>query len=99
MREFQITQTTINYAYKNDDMIVIGSYVKNAETGNLQSHNGTCYTNNEGEQADRIGTFFGNPKEDGSIVYAISEMTLEQMALVQAAIADIEKEITGEDAE
>ena len=94
MKEFQITSETNNsqYNYKNDSIIVQGSAVKDGTTGAIQSINGSCYRNNNGEMGDYFGNFNGYPQADGTMDYDLSQMKRADSNLVWDAIEDIEAE-------
>lgn len=98
MGTFNITSSTLNnsYEYKDENIIVNGNYTKNAQTGSLQSINGSCYRiNSEGEQGDFVGSFNGNVR-NGEIYYSLSEMSRRDSNLVWDAIDEIEQYVTGE---
>lgn len=94
MKSFEITNQTTNiqYIYKNDELIVNGNCAKDASNGNVQSISGSCYVNNQNEQGQFVGNFNGYSR-DGKIKYSFSEVSLEDLDKVQAAIADIEEEL------
>ena len=98
MGTFNITSSTLNnsYEYKDENLIVNGNYTKNAQTGSLQSINGSCYRiNSEGEEGDFVGNFNGNVR-NGEIYYSLSEMPRRDANLVWDAIDEIEQNVTGE---
>lgn len=93
--EFNITSSTLNTSYNYKDVIIVqGSFVKDATTGNLTSINGSCYRKNaQGEQGDYIGNFNGYPQADGEITYDLSQMKRSDSNLVWDAIDDIESQV------
>lgn len=96
MKSFEITSSTTNsqFVYKNDELIVNGNYAKDATTGALQSINGSCYAKDaSGNQGQYVGNFNGYVR-DGGIKYSFSEMSLADLNKVEAAVEDIEAEIT-----
>ena len=101
MGTFNIINSTLNnsYKYKDENLIVNGNYTKNAQTGGLQSVNGTCYRiNSEGEEGDFVGSFNGNVR-NSVIYYSLSEMSRSDSNLVWNAIDEIEVNVTGENVE
>ena len=96
MKEFNVTSETRNsqYTYKNDNIFVQGQAVKDATTGAIQSINGSCYRNNDGQQGDYFGNFNGYPQSDGTMNYDLSQMKRSDSNLVWDAIEDIEAEFT-----
>lgn len=93
--EFNITSSTLNTSYNYKDVIIVqGSFVKDATTGNLTSINGSCYRKNQqGEQGDYIGKFNGSPQPSGEITYDLSQMSRADNNLVWDAIDDIESQV------
>ena len=93
--EFNIVSSTLNTSYNYKDVIIVqGSFVKDATTGNLTSINGQCYRKNaQGEQGDYIGNFNGYPQADGEITYDLSQMKRSDSNLVWDAIDDIESQV------
>lgn len=89
---FEIKKVTSNstYEYKNDDVIVTGSYAKDVTNGQLQSLNGQCYRNNNGAQGEFFGNFNGVPRSNGEIRYSMSEMSRQDANIVWDAIDEIE---------
>ena len=98
METFVIKSQTTNaqYEYKDENIIVQGSFVKDAANGNLQSISGSCYRKDGDEQGDYIGNFNGYPR-NGAIKYDLSEMTRQDSNLVWNAIDVIEAEIIPQD--
>ena len=93
--EFNIISSTLNTSYNYKDVIIVqGSFVKDATTGNLTSINGQCYRKNQqGEMGDYIGNFNGYPQPDGEITYDLSQMKRSDSNLVWDAIDDIESQV------
>lgn len=99
MGTFNVTSssTNNNYEYKDNAVIVNGTYNIDNTTSTLQSVNGTVYLQNQdGEQGEYIGNFNGYMR-DGEIRYSLSEMSRQQSNLVWNAIDGIEPNITGAD--
>lgn len=98
MGTFVIKSQTLNaqYEYKDESLVVMGNFNKDASNESLQSINGSCYRNNNGEQGDYVGNFNGYPR-DGEIRYDLSEMTRQNSNLVWNAIDEIELEIIPQD--
>lgn len=91
--EFNIVSSTLNTSYNYKDVIIVqGSFVKDASNGNVQSISGSCYVNNLNEQGQFVGNFNGYMR-DSKIKYSFSEVSLEDLDKVKAAIADIEAEL------
>ena len=92
--EFNIKSSTLNteYEYKDTSIIVQGSFVKDAVSGNLQSISGSCYRNNAGQLGDYFGNFNGYPQGD-DIAYDLSQMKRSDSTLVWNAIDDIESQV------
>ena len=93
--EFNIVSSTLNTSYNYKDVIIVqGSYVKDAVSGNLQSISGSCYRKNQdGSQGNFIGSFNGYPQSDGEITYDLSQMKRSDSNLVWDAIDDIESQV------
>lgn len=93
-KSFEITSSTLNssFEYKNDSIIVQGSFSKDAKTDSLQSINGTCYRNNGGNMGDNFGYFNGYPNGE-EITYDLSQMKRADSNLTWDAIEDIETEV------
>lgn len=98
MSEFIIKSETKNaqYEYKDTNIIVIGNYVKNAQTDVVTSIYGDCYRNVNGEMGDHFGYFNGYPNGD-EMVYDLSQMKRADSNIVWDAIDDIEAEIVPAD--
>jgi len=92
--EFNIVSSTLNTNYEYKDVIIVqGSYVKDATTGNLTSINGSCYRKTaQGQMGDYIGNFNGYPQGD-EIAYDLSQMKRSDSNLVWDAIDAIEAEV------
>lgn len=98
METFNIKSSTLNsqYEYKDANLVVNGSFAKDATNDQLQNISGSCYRiDSEGEQGDYIGNFNGYVR-DGSLRYSLSEMTREDSLAVWDAIAEIEQNVLGE---
>ena len=99
---FEVKTLTSNatYEYKASNIIVQGAYVKDANTGNVQSINGSCYRVG---QDGSLGAFFGNfngfARDGETIKYSMSEMSRQDANLVWDAIDEIEPYVMGEDNE
>lgn len=97
MGTFNVISSTLNsqYKYKDANLVVNGSFAKDATSDQLQNISGSCYRiNSEGEQGDYIGNFNGYMR-DGGLRYSLSEMTREDSLAVWDAIAEIEQNIIG----
>ena len=96
MGTFEIKNQTTDtqYEYRNENIIVQGGYIKDAETDELKSVNGSCYrpTASEEEIGEDIGNFNGYMR-DGQIKYDMSEVTRQDSELVWIAITEIEQNI------
>ena len=98
MGTFTVTSSNLNngYNYKDNAVIVTGSYNKDAQTNTLQNVSGQVYRQDaQGEQGDYIGNFNGYMR-DGEIRYSMSEMSRRDSNLVWDAIDGIEPYILGE---
>ena len=96
-----MTSSAMNnsYEYKDNAVIVTGTYNIDNTTSTLQSVNGTVYLQNQdGQQGEYIGNFNGYMR-DGVIRYSLSEMSRAQSNLVWNAIDGIEPNITNQDTE
>jgi hypothetical protein len=98
--EFIITSTTATSQFNYKNVIIVqGSFVKNAMSGDLMSIHGDCYRKNaQGEQGEYIGYFDGTPN-GSEIDYDLSKMNRSDSNLVWDAIDEIEPEILGENSE
>lgn len=101
MGNFVIKSSQLNnsFAYDNVQVIVIGSYSKDAGTDNLISVHGDVYNNASGSQGTYIGNFNGTANAQGEISYDLSAMSRQDSNKVWDAIDEIEPYITGENAE
>lgn len=100
MGTFNIISSTLNnqYTYTDENLIVDGSYTKDAQSGNLQNINGSCYRNNNGEKGEYVGNFNGYMRDD-EIRYSLSEMSRKDSNKVWDAIDEIEQNVLGENNE
>lgn len=101
MGTFNIKSSTLNsqYDYKDANLVVNGSFAKDATSDQLQNISGSCYRiNSAGEQGDHIGNFNGYMR-DGEIKYSVSEMSRKDSNLVWTAIGEIEPYVLGENQE
>lgn len=97
MGTFTVTSSALNnsYQYKDNVVIVIGSYNIDNTTSTLQNVNGTVYNQNQdGEQGEYIGNFNGYMR-DGEVRYSLSEMSRRDSNKVWDAIDEIEQNILG----
>ena len=102
MGTFKINSKSVNaqYEYKDENVCVNGSYNADATTNEVKGISGNVYQlDASGNQGQSIGNFNGLPNLQGVFVYSLSQMTKEQSDLTWAAIEEIEKEITGANAE
>ena len=99
METFVIKSQTLSvmYEYKDDSLVVTGSFNKDAADGTLLTINGQCYRNNGGNQGDYVGNFNGNPS-GGEIHYDLSQMSRQDSNLVWNAIGNIEAEVLPQNA-
>lgn len=95
MGTFTITSITINsqFDYKDSNIVVIGNFVKNGSSNVLQSIQGGCYRNENGDAGAYFGSFNGTPTSDGEIQYDLSSMKRQDSNLVWDAIGEIEPQI------
>lgn len=93
------SQLNINFKYDNAQVIVIGSFSKDAGTGDVISVHGDVYTNNSGQQGNYIGHYTGTTDGQGVINYDLSAMSRQDSNKVWDAIDEIEPYITGENNE
>lgn len=91
---FEIKSSKLNsqYDFKASNIIVNGTFTKDATTGNLLTLNGACYRNENGEVGAYFGTFTGTPS-NGEIQYDLSSMRRQDSNLVWDAIDEIEPQI------
>ena len=95
METFNIKSSTLNsqYEYKDANLVVNGSFAKDATSDQLQNISGSCYRiNSAGEQGDHIGNFNGFMR-NGKMLYSLSEMSREDSLAVWDAITEIEQYI------
>lgn len=100
MGTFTVTSSSSNnqYEYKDNVVVVIGTYNTDNTTSTLQNVSGTAYAlNAEGNQGEYIGNFNGNPR-NGQILYSLSEMSRSDSNKVWNAIDEIEPYVTGQNA-
>lgn len=95
MGTFNIKSSTLNsqYDYKDANLVVNGSFAKDATSDQLQNISGSCYRiNSAGDQGDHIGNFNGFMR-NGKMLYSLSEMSREDSLAVWDAITEIEQYI------
>ena len=95
MGTFKITNSELNNQFKfaNENVVVEGSFNKDAKTEDLKSINFAAYT--KGEE-DTLGDYIGSVNgilRDGEIAYSLGEMTRSKARLVWDAIDEIEQNI------
>ena len=98
MGTFNVIGSTLNsqYEYKDANLVVNGSFVKDAKTNDVQNISGSCYRiTPDGGQGDYVGNFNGYMR-DGEILYSLSEMSRKDSNKVWDAIDEIEVNILGE---
>jgi hypothetical protein len=93
------SQLNSSFAYDNAQVIVNGSFSKDAGSGDLISVHGDVYTNNSGQQGTYIGNFNGTVNAQGEISYDLSAMSRQDSNKVWDAIDELEPYITGENNE
>ena len=101
MGTFTVTSSSLNsqYEYKDENVVVNGSYQKDAQTDTLQNISGSCYqADGNGEQGEYIGNFNGYLRS-GEVRYSLSEMSRRDSNLVWDAIDEIEQNILGTNGE
>ena len=101
MRTFNVTSSTLNtnFTYENENLVINGSFQKDAKTDELQNISGTAYQPNaEGGQGQYIGNFNGR-MQNGVMRYSLSDMTRQDTLVVLDAIDEIEQYINGENIE
>lgn len=92
MGTMEITSSKLNksYVYKNEDLVVNGNYQQNAESGALETISGTCYRKDaQGNQGDYVCNFNGYIRDE-KMHYNMSDMSLDDTAIVVTAIGEIE---------
>ena len=98
MGTFKVISLILNsqYEYKGANLVVNGSFAKDATTNALQNVSGSCYRiTPDGGQGDYVGNFNGYMR-DGEILYSLSEMSRKDSNKVWDAIEEIEVNILGE---
>ena len=101
MSKFNVVNSTLNttYNFENENVVVNGSFQKDAQSGELQNISGTAYKPNaEGGQGQYIGNFNGR-MQNGVMRYSLSDMTRQDTLVVLDAIDEIEQYINGENVE
>ena len=101
MGTFEVTSSTLNnqYSFKDENLVVNGAYVKDAQNNTLRSISGACYLITEsGEPGNYVCNFNGYMR-DGEIKYSVSEMSRKDSNLVWTAIGEIEPYVLGENQE
>ena len=101
MGTFNVVTSTLNnqYDYKDENLVVNGTYSMDAKNNTLQNVGGSCYRiNAQGEQGEYVGNFNGYMR-DGEIRYSLSEMTRKDSNDVWDAIDAIELNIIGSNEE
>lgn len=88
------SEISSNYEYIDTNVVVQGSFTKNAKTGELHSLNGFCYRNNDDKPGDSIGNFGGYPA-GGEIMYDLSQMKRADSNIMWDAIDAIEPHVLG----
>lgn len=87
------------YSFKDENLVVTGGYVNDAQTNTFQSISGACYLITEsGEPGNYVGNFNGYMR-NGEIKYSVSEMSRKDSNLVWTAIGEIEPYVLGENQE
>jgi len=96
MGTFTITSSILNngYDFKNESVVVQGTYSKDATTDTLQNVSGQVHELAVGGSGAYIGNFSGYMR-DGEMKYAISEMSRKDANKVWDAIDEIELNIIG----
>jgi len=89
----QSLATQADYVDATSGLTINVNYNQDATTSTLKSINGTIYKTATMTYA---GTFSGQP-QDGEVEYTVSGVKSKDMAIVFAAIEDIEEQIEGED--
>lgn len=96
MANFEIKSSEINsnYRFSDTNIIVTGTFSKDAITGKVTSINGYCYRNNDDVLGDNFGYFNGYPADD-EISYDLSQMKRADSNIVWDAIDAIEPHVLG----
>lgn len=95
MSTFDITGSTLTsqFVYKNDELIINGNFVKNAVSDELQSVYGSVYEKDaQGGMGAPLGSFNGTSRGSG-IRYSFSDIALQDISRVEAAVQDIQNKI------
>ena len=97
MSKFNVVNSTLNttYTYENENLVINGSFQKDAKTDELQNISGTAYQPAAEGQGQYIGNFNGR-MQDGVMRYSLSDTTRQDTLLVLDAIDEIEQYINGE---
>ena len=101
MGTFNVISSTLNsqYEYKDANLVVNGSFAKDATTNTLQNVSGSCYRiTPDGGQGDYVGNFNGYMRDE-EIRYSLSEMSRKDSNKVWDAIDEIEVYVLGEKSE
>ena len=100
MSTFNITSSTLNtnFTYENENLVINGSFQKDAKTDELQNISGTAYQPAAEGQGQYIGNFNGRVV-NGVMKYTLSDMTRQDTILVLDAIDEIEQYINGKNQE
>lgn len=83
---------SVTYEYPSEQIIVQGSYEKDATSGDITSISGTCYVNNGGVIGANIGNYNGN-NYGGTFKYNFNDVSLSNLELIQGVALEIENEI------
>ena len=95
MGKFNVINSELNNQFKfvNENLVIEGSFVKDAKTGVLRSISFAAYTAGEDETlGEYIGNVSGHPKDD-EVHYSLTDMTRSKSRLVWDAIDEIEANI------
>ena len=97
MSKFNVINSTLNttYTFENENVVINGSFQKDAKTDELQNISGTAYQPAAEGQGQYIGNFNGR-MVNGVMKYSLSDMTRQDTLLVLDAIDEIEQYINGE---
>lgn len=100
MATFAIKSSSMstNYEYSDENLIVVGNYIKDMVSESVTNINGTCYELVDGAQGDYVGRFNGSVKNN-ELVYSLSEMSRAESNMVWDAIDGIEPYVLGTNAE
>lgn len=91
-----ILSSTLNtlFNYENEQLKISGNYQLDTEAKTLLVINGSANRNTE--QGEYVGNFSGSLR-DGKMKYTLSDMSIEDTALLTEAIRDIESYIHEKD--